>query len=65
MLEGILFTSTDFQGPGGFGEKKKEEKEIAVNDLFFQHQFVVTYSQGIASGIVNREIFPGVSVYCL
>lgn len=47
------------------GEKKKEEKEIAVNDLFFQHQFVVTYSQGIASGIVNREIFPGVSVYCL
>ena len=59
MLAGILFILTDFpRWPW-----EREKKEMAVGDLFFQHQFVVTYSQWMALDIMNYSLVPW--FYCL
>lgn len=36
----------------------KNQVEIAVSDLFFQHQFVAAYSQWMALGIVKDSPVP-------
>lgn len=56
----MLFTPSDFEDPAGSGKKKK--KEIAVSDLFFRCQFVVTYSQWMALGILNYSLCFGFTI---